>query len=70
MLKTLPSEIVQICLSFSVHSSSSVTVQLPDSTMTGSNIGGIISEVTVTLILVSVVVTSLVIYIVLRYITQ
>ena len=40
--------------------------------MTGSNIGGIISGVTVTLILiitVSVVVTSLVIYIVLRYIT-
>ena len=67
MLKTLPSEIVEV---FSVHSSSSVTVQLPDS-MTGSNIGGIISGVSVTLILiitVSVVVTSLILYFVLRYI--
>ena len=67
MLKTC--EIVQIYSSFSVHSSSSVTVQLPGSTMTGSNIGGIISGVSVTLILiitVSVVVTSLIIYIVFR----
>ena len=72
MLKTLSSENVQIFQSsFSVHSSCSVTVQLPDS-MTGSNIGGIISGVSVTLILiitVSVVVTSLVIYIVFRYIS-
>ena len=55
--------------SISVHSSSSDTVQLPDSTMTGNNIGGIISGVSVTLILiitVSVVVTSLIIYIVFR----
>ncbi len=70
MLKTLPSaEIVQIFSSFSVHSS--VTVQLPDSTVTGSNIGGIISGVSVTLILIitaSAVVTSLIVYIVLRYI--
>ena len=66
-LKSLPSEIVQIV---SVYSSSSVTVQLPDS-MTGSNIGGIISGVSVTLILiitVSVAVTSLILYFVLRYI--
>ena len=70
MLKTLPSEIIQMFSSFSVHSSSSVTVLLPDS-MTGNNIGGIISGVSVTLILiitVSVVVTSLILYFVLRYI--
>ena len=49
--------------------SSSVTVQLPDSMPDSSNIGGIISGVSVTLILiitVSVVSTSLVIYIVFR----
>ena len=70
ILKTLPSEIIQMFSSFSVHNSSSVTVQLPDS-MIGSNIGGIISGVSVTLILiitVSVVVTSLILYFVLRYI--
>ena len=70
MLKTLPSEIIQMFSSFSVHSSSLDTVQLPDST-TGSNIGGIISGVSVTLILiitVSVVVTSLILHFVLRYI--
>ena len=70
MLKTLPSEIIQMFSSFSVHNSSSVAVQLHDST-TGSNIGGVISGVSVTLILiitVSVVVTSLILYFVLRYI--